>query len=152
MQDTNSTSDKYIGAIDKIKEETDKAKNFFVIHRKLFYLILFLVAVAAGICIWRVYKSIDFQNTKIDGYTVKMAQRDAEVKKRDAQIIQLTAANKVNDEAIAKARDSISKAYTIIQVLTNLQKQQNEKHKKDSIAISHLSLPDKIKFITGGNR
>lgn len=74
------------------------------------------------------------------------------VKIRDAHILSIEKNMKAQDAVIAETRDSIAKAYAIIKQLKKNQIIEIKAHEKDSIAISNLSLLDKIRFITGGQR
>ncbi len=133
----------------KIVQQEEIAKQFFVVNRKIFYLAIALVAITLGTVHFFMYKWSEKKDAEIKAYTVKMALRDADVKRRDGIIDSLGTASKNKDAALEQARDSIARAYKTLAQLNSSQFQQNEKHKKDSLTIAHATLADKIKFITG---
>ena len=136
----------------KIQEEVAIVKNSLSINKNVFYLALALVGIAIGVILFFVYKGIAEKDRQIQAFTLKMSQRDAQVKSRDLVIDSLDKANKSKDAFLVEARDSIDSAYKILNTLNSSQNTQNEKHRKDSIAISRLSLADKLRIITGGSR
>ena len=152
MPDTPETKVEQIidGAQGKVQEQIANAKNFLTINRHVFYLVLVLVGITTCIVLFFVYRGIAEKDREIQAFTLKMSQRDAEVKSRDLVIDSLDKASKSKDLSLADARDSVSRAYKTINILNSSQTLQNEKHRKDSIIISHLTLADKIRVITGG--
>lgn len=135
-----------------IQDAKKDVTSFLTVKKNIFYAGIFIFIVLLFIVMFFLRKAIEDKDAKIKSYTEQMAKRDFDVKARDQQILILGNDEAAKDAALAKSRDSVSRAYLIIKKLSTLQKTQYEKYKKDSSAIGNLSLRGKVSFVTGGKR
>lgn len=136
---------------DPLQEEVEKLKANIATHKKKFYLIGAGVIIVVCIILYFMWRGANEKDKQIQAFTVKMALRDKDVKDRDVKIESFISDMKAKDAALAQARDSINKAYQQLTIINETQIKNHEKQKKDNATLSRLSLPDKIKFITGGS-
>ncbi len=139
-------------APDQIKQDAEHVRSYYVLHRTLIIIAFVVMLVACFVVMRFLYVAIENKDKQINALTVKMGQRDVDIKGRDEEIKKLDADSKSKDAAIALSRDSINQAYQIIAKINTKQYTQYEKYKKDSAAIGSLSLHDKLSIITGGKR
>ena len=124
-------------------------KKYFVVHRVAFILSILGFALVIGLILHFIYVGVDVQNEKIKKYDAQIKQRDSIIAVQDAQVKQIDLEIKSKDAILAVSRDSVASAYKIIAQLNKQHDIQVSNYKKDSTTIAHLSLDNKIRFVTG---
>jgi hypothetical protein len=126
--------------------------NYLKVNKTVFVLVFFLFIVFIGVVMCCLNYGIGRQQQKIDKYDADIRKKDSLIAVRDAQVKLYDDSIKAKDADILASRDSVAVAYKKIDQLNQVYASQKQKHQKDSVAISHLSLNDKIRFVTGGKR
>ena len=123
--------------------------RYFKIHKLTFWLVMILFVIGICITFFFMTRANNRLDERIKNDDLIISQMADSVKLRDAHIIALGESRKLQEEIIQVSKDSIARAYDIINKIKITKNGGYKKHISDSLAIEHSSIRGKVEFITG---